>query len=61
MLVEAQAVEELQDQEDRNFVLYWNIPNEIKAKQRDEIVAGRKAKVINLEKQDYGVGNDLLI
>lgn len=45
----------------KSFVLYWNIPNEIKAKQGDEIVAGRKAKVINLEKQDYGMGNDLLI
>lgn len=40
---------------ERDELLYWNIPLEIKAKQSDEIVAGRKAKVINLEGQDCGM------
>lgn len=46
---------------ERSFALYWNICNEIKTKKRDEIVAGRKAKVINLKRQDCGMGNDLAI
>ena len=41
--------------------MYWNICNEIKTKKRDEIVAGRKAKVINLKRQDCGMGNDIAI